>query len=50
MENQLTLPGFEVALKKREHLTINDKANFIYRNFKEKMPNLYEQIMKGKTK
>lgn len=45
--NQLTITGFPTK-EKVYPLSTTEKANFIYKNFKEKMPNLYAQIMKGK--
>ena len=47
MEKQLQIPEFPTK-EKVYPLSTAEKANFIYKNFKEKMPNLYAQIMKGK--
>ena len=49
MENQLALPGFPTK-EKVYPLSTTEKANFIYKNFKEKMPNLYAQIMSNTKK
>ena len=48
MEKQLTLAGFPVK-EKVYPLSISDKAKFIYLNMREKMPNLYNQIMKNEN-